>query len=259
MIKKPHILYFDIETTPNLVFVWRLGKQYVSYDSIHKERKISCICYKWGGEKTIHTLKMNMSLHDLTKHDDQADKKMLEEFCKVYKEADLAVGHNGIKFDIGSIRSRLVAYNLPDIAPVILDDTYISTKAIGFNSHKLDYLSKYLGLGQKAPHPYQLWVNVMQGNEKALDETVEYCVQDVRLLEKIYNAVLPYINTKLNRAAFNEDARLCPSCGKNTLISNGTKVTVTWGQKTQFKCTSCGKYSTSGATKIATDSKILPR
>lgn len=257
-MKKPRILFLDIETTPNLMFMWRLGKQYATYDNIHKERKVSCICYKWAGEKKIHSLEMNMLLHDLTKHDDEADKKMLESFCKVYQDADLAVAHNGIKFDISFIRSRLVKYKLPDIAPVVLDDTYLASKGIGFNSHKLDYLSQYLGIGKKSPHPYQLWVDVMRGSDEALIKTVDYCKQDVRLLEKVYEKLLPYIKTKLNRAVFSRDRKLCPSCGVDALISKGNRVTLALGTRKRMQCSSCGKCCTIGSTPLI-DSKEYPR
>lgn len=249
-MKNPKILFFDIETTPNLVFTWRLGKQYVTMDNIHKERKISCICYKWQGEKQVHSLQMDMSLHDLTKHDDDADYQMLREFCKVYQEADLAVGHNAIKFDIGFIRSRLVKYKIGDIAPIIVDDTYLATKGISFNSHKLDYLSQYLGVGKKAPHPYELWRNVMRGDKKALTDTVSYCKQDVRLLESVYDKLLPYMKSKLNRAAFTEDKTACPSCGEDALIGRGKTITVTWGVRQRMSCQKCGKWCTTGSKSL---------
>lgn len=258
LMKKPRILFFDIETTPNIVFLWRLGKQFVTIDNIHKERKVSCICYKWAGENKIHSLNMDMGLHDLTKHDDDADKQMLEDFCKVYEQADLGVGHNGIKFDVSFIRSRLVRYKLPDIAPIIVDDTYLASKGIGFNSHKLDYLSQYLGIGKKAPHPYKLWVDVMRGDKKAMQETITYCKQDVRLLENVYNKLLPYIKTKLNRAAFAQDTKLCPSCGKNSLVSKGPITTITWGVRQRKRCTNCGKHCTTGSKPLIS-SKEYPR
>jgi len=249
-MKKPRILLFDCEVSPNLVFAWRLGKQYVTIENIHKERKVTCICYKWGGEKKIHSLEMDMSLHDLTKHDDHADEKMLKEFCKVYQEADLAVAHNGIKFDISFIRSRVVKYGLPDVAPVVLDDTYLSSKGIGFNSHKLDYLSQYLGIGKKSPHPYQLWVDVMRGSDEALIKTVDYCKQDVRLLEKVYDKLLPYIKTKLNRAVFARNSDLCPSCGVAALVSKGVRTTIALGIRQRMQCSSCGKCFTMGSIPL---------
>ncbi len=256
---KPKILYFDCETSPNLTFVWRLGKQYVGMDQIHKERKVTCICYKWAGEKTIHSLQMNLSKHDLGKKDDDADRQMLVDFCKVYAQADLTVAQNGIKFDIAFIRSRLVKFGLPDIKPVILDDTYLASKGIGFNSHKLDYLAQHFGLGKKASHPYSLWVDVMGGSQKALTDTVKYCKQDVNLLEKVYNNLLPYIKSKLNRATFAQDIKICPSCGVDALVKNGHSMSVTGIKRVVLCCKACGKHCTSGTGKSIENGSQYPR
>lgn len=241
---------FDIETLPNLCFTWGLGKQYVNYENIHKERKVACICYKWVGDPKIYSLTMDMAKHDLTKTDDTGDYEMLKKFSEVYAQADLAVGHNAIAFDKAFIRSRLVKHRLPDIAPVIIDDTYISATPLKFNSHKLDYLSRYLGLGTKAPHPYRLWVEVVQGSRPALRKMVKYCIQDIRLLERVYKALQPYVKTKLNRAVFAEDFRVCPSCGVAALVSSGTKRTAGLGLRHQYRCTACGKYCTTGKSLI---------
>lgn len=246
MSSEPRILFADIETTPNLVHTWGVGKQYVTYENIHKERKISCICYKWNDETKVHSLSMDLTKHDLSLRDDDADHDMLVKFVKIYNEADLVVGHNAIKFDKAVIRSRLVKHGLPDLAPVIIDDTYLQSVPIGFTSHKLDYISQYLRIGEKAAHPYKLWVDVSRGSKKALAATVKYCCQDVLLLEKVYNKLLPYIKTKLNRAVFANNPDLCPSCGSTRLEGVERRQTVNMGLRHRYRCKDCGKYLTRG-------------
>jgi len=249
-MNKPRILFFDIETTPNLAFVWDLGKQYVNYDNLYKERKVSVICYKWSNSKNVESLTMNLNKHNLLSYDDDADKEMLKRFVKVYDQADLTVGHNALKFDIATIRSRLVKHGLTDISPVILDDTYLASINIRFNSHKLDYLSKYLELGRKASNGFHLWTAVMNGDKQALDQTVSYCKQDVLLTERVYKRVLPYIKTRLNKSIFTEDSRICPSCGQYRLILHKLSVSANHAKRIQYRCTNCGKYSTSGKNQI---------
>ena len=244
MVVNPKTLLFDIETLPNLCFTWGVGKQYVGYENIHKERKIACICYKWLGEAPIYSLAMDMSLHNLNKRDDDADRKLLADFAIVYRRADLAVGHNSIAFDKAIIRSRLVKYKMPDITPVIMDDTYIQTKGIGFTSHKLDYISQYLGLGEKKPHPYKLWKDVMGGSKQALLDMVDYCKGDVRLEERVYKWLLPYMSSKFNRAVFAGDPTMCPSCGEKRLRKEGTR-SLLGGLKQKWVCMSCGHPWTS--------------
>jgi DNA polymerase III epsilon subunit-like protein len=169
---------------------------------------------------------------------------MLSKFSKVYEQADLAVAHNGIKFDVGTIRARLVKHGLKDIRPVVVDDTYIQSVSLGFNCHKLDYLANYLGLGQKAPHSYELWTKVMRNSHGALKEMVRYCIVDVLLLERVYRRLLPYIKTKVNRAVFHNDASMCPSCESTMVGKHKKKLCAGNVIKQQYQCKSCGKYFT---------------
>ena len=50
-------LFYDIETSPNIGFFWGAGyKVNISHDNIIKERAIICICYKWEGQDTVHSI-----------------------------------------------------------------------------------------------------------------------------------------------------------------------------------------------------------
>lgn len=189
---------------------------------------------------------MDLSRHDLASRDDDSDYGLLKQFSEVYTRADLAVGHNAIRFDKGVIRSRLIKHKLPDIYPVVVDDTYISALPIAFTSHRLDYISQYLNLGQKTNHPYKLWVDVMRGSKKALEDTIAYCKQDVILLERVYNALLPYIKTNLNRAVFAENNQLCPGCGQATLVKDSIRMTANLGKRRRWRCKNCGRSVTTG-------------
>lgn len=246
----PKILLFDIETSPNLAYVWGLGKQYVGYTQLAKEKKITCICYKWLGKDKIYSLKMDMSKHDLMSYDDDSDKEMINNFIEVYNSADNAIGHNALKFDKGTIRARLIKHGCKDLYPIILDDTYLQSTPIYFNCHKLDYLSRYFELGRKADHPYDLWTDIMQGSNKALNDTVRYCKQDVILLEKVYNKLAPYIKLKFNRSIHAEDPNICPSCGSNNLKKDGVLMTSSLGKRQRLHCNDCGKNHTIGANEI---------
>ncbi len=50
-MKKERVLYFDIETSPCLAYVWGCGKQYVGAQQIKKDRKILSIGYMFEGDK----------------------------------------------------------------------------------------------------------------------------------------------------------------------------------------------------------------
>ena len=51
-------LFWDIETSPNIVLAFRTGFDLtINYDVIIHERKIICIGYKWEGDKKIIVLR----------------------------------------------------------------------------------------------------------------------------------------------------------------------------------------------------------
>lgn len=253
--KKPRILYFDIETSPLLVYAWGLGKQIIGIKQIKKERKILSIGYMFEGDKNVTILKMDMKKHDLNKFDDDADKEMLKKFMAVYSTADLAVAHNGRRFDRARIRARLVKYRLPDIAPVLFDDSYGMTKEIDFTSHKLDYLGRYLGTGQKDEIDYSAWTRVMEGSSAALNEMCAYMKTDVVRLRAAYIRLKPYAKSKLNLSAFHSDGSICPSCGSNNIKKDGKRFTQS-GQYQAYRCNSCGKYCQDGKNLIIGSSKL---
>jgi len=78
-------LFFDIETSYNIVSSWNVGYELnISPDNIIKERAIICICYKWEDESKIHEL-----------HWDKGDdKQMLIKYSNIINGADEIIGHN---------------------------------------------------------------------------------------------------------------------------------------------------------------------
>lgn len=97
-------LYFDIEVSANIGFFWKPGYNLnIGYENIIKEAGIICICYKWEGDKKVHSLTWD-------KH--QSDKKLLQDFIKVANTADELVGHNGDKFDLPWVRTRCLYHGV---------------------------------------------------------------------------------------------------------------------------------------------------
>jgi len=72
-----------------------------------------------------------------------------------------------------------------------------------------------------------------------------YNIQDVVLLEKLYNKLLPWIKQPVNRNIMKTDRGgfECPTCGKPSLLSRGYRYTTT-GAYSRYQCKACGAYST---------------
>ena len=251
-ITEPQILIFDFETSPCIFAGWGCGKQYVGMDQILKEWVILTVCYRWLHEKKVHTLKFDLTKHKLTQYDDESDLALVTAFMEVYNSADLVVAHNGRKFDVPKLRARLVKHGLGPINPILIDDTYVATKPIGFTSHKLDYLGKFLNIGRKIETKFSMWLDITWCHDsKALDKMAKYCAQDTQLLAEVYKKLVPHMKTSLNRSLFSRDSTACPKCGvPGQLIRHGYRYTGA-GVRTRFLCKACGATSQSGKNLIA--------
>lgn len=172
-------LFFDIEVSANIVFSWRIGNDVqLNPDSIIQERAVMCVCYKWEGDDRVYSITW----------DKGDDKKLLEKFSEIINSADEVITQNGDTFDIKWLRTRCLYYDIP-INPKFnsIDTLKMARAGFKFNSNKLDYMGKFLNLGGKIKTEYDLWKNITLHNCKAsMNKMVDYCKQDVVLLEQVY-------------------------------------------------------------------------
>ena len=230
-------LFFDCEVSSNIAMVWQPGtKVSIGVDSIIKERAIICICYKWEGEKKCHALTWDAK---------QCDKKMLEKFVKIANEADEIIGHNGDRFDMAWVRTRCLYHNVPMFPKYVTIDTLkVARSKFKFNSNKLNYIAKFLGIGQKIHTDLDLWKNIMLNRDKAaLDKMVKYCKNDVILLEKVFSHLNTHIEPKTHYGVIHQQDRgSCPECGSHELIIQQTKYTAAGRKILVLQCKTCHKF-----------------
>lgn len=182
-------LFFDLEVSANIVFSWRIGHNIdLSPDNIIQERAIICACYKWEGETKVHSLKW----------DKGDDKELLEKFAKIIDSADEVITQNGDAFDIKWLRTRCIYHGIP-VSPKFnsIDTLKMARAGFKFNSNKLDYMGQYLSLGKKIKTEYNLWKEIMlNNNSDSMKKMVDYCKQDVNLLESVYQKLQAFSPVK---------------------------------------------------------------
>lgn len=178
------ILLLDIETTPLQVYTWGLWDQNIGINQIIKSTEMMCFGAKWLGQKSV-TFK---SVH----HDGK--KTMLEELHKLMDEADVLVGWNSAAFDHKHINREFLENGMTPPSPTKDLDLMTITKAnFQFPSNKLDYVAQKLGVGSKVKHSgFELWIKCMDGDDKAWREMKKYQIQDVQLLDSLYDILLPW-------------------------------------------------------------------
>ena len=225
-------LFFDIETSPNVVLSWRTGYNLTitPYD-ILQERAIICSCWKWEGEEQVHSLTWDKK---------QNDKSMLKAFIKEVNKADEIIGHNSDKFDIKWLRTRCV-YHSVGMFPTYqtLDTLKMAKSGFNFNSNKLDYIAQYLGVGKKLETGgLDLWKKVcLEKDEAALQKMVDYCKQDVVILEKVFEKLRPYSKHKVNYATLRGGDKFeCPNCGTYNVRLSKTYTTSTGVMRHSMQC-----------------------
>ena len=182
------ILLLDIETTPMQVYTWGLWDQNIGINQIIKHTEMMCFGAKWLGKKQV-TFK---SAHHHGKQE------MLETLHKMMDEADILVGWNSAAFDHKHIRREFLEAGLaPPSDTKDLDLMSIVKANFLFPSNKLDYVAQKLGVGAKVKHSgFELWIECMAGNDKAWREMKKYQIQDVELLDKLYDVLLPWLPGK---------------------------------------------------------------
>lgn len=182
-------LFFDIETSPNMVFSWRIGREIsLSHDDILKERAIICVCWKWDGDKEVHHLQWNKG----------DDKELLKKFAKIIDSADEVIGQNSDRFDIKWLRARCLYHNIP-LSPKFnsIDTLKMAKSGFYFNSNKLDYMGQFMGFGGKIKTDYDLWKDIVLKNDNvAMDKMIKYCKMDVIRLEQVYSKLQLYCPVK---------------------------------------------------------------
>ena len=228
------ILALDIETAPNLAYVWGLWDQNVGLNQLVNSTEMLCFGTRWLGEKEVT---FRSTFHD-------GKEAMLEELHEQLNEADAMMGWNSKGFDSKHIkREFLEAGMLPTSPYKELDLMQVVKSNFRFPSNKLDYVSQRLGVGAKVKHSgFDLWIRCMAGDAEAWEEMKKYQIQDVDLLIDLYDKLLPWMGTSHpNVAVLSERPDACIRCGGEDLSANGFEHTST-GTYRKFQCDDCGTW-----------------
>lgn len=227
------ILFLDLETSPNLAFVWGLWDQNVAINQLMESTEVICFGARWHGEKKV-TFRS-------THHDGK--KKMLKDLHALMEEADVLVGWNSAAFDSKHIkREFLEAGMLPPSPYKELDLMRVVKSQFKFPSNKLDYVAQTLGVGAKVQHSgFDLWIGCMAGDNKSWAKMKEYQIQDVDLLIDLYEKLKPWIKNHPHAALHEGIEGGCSNCSSVNIQRRGFARTITATYQ-RFQCTDCGKW-----------------
>jgi hypothetical protein len=251
--KKPKILFYDIETRPLLAYIWRLGEQVVYHHQLAKHGAgydIICISYAWDDGKPAKTFHWG--------YREQDSSRVIREFDKLVKQADVTIGKNSDRFDVKHINTQRLLQNLPPL-PEWIDYTDDVEKQLRkyfvFPSYSLDYVSKALELGGKVKMEFQDWIDIVEKlSEASFRKMMEYNRKDVEDTRAIWNKIKAHVKPKLNMATFYGDFR-CINCGSTELKRDGTRCR----GKTKYQMFFCKTHNGYAGQVVVTPPKLKAR
>jgi hypothetical protein len=232
------ILLLDIEWRPVRAFVWRAWDENISPEQIIEDGGLLCVGAKWLGDKDT----------ELFSEWDHGHIGMLKNIYEMLAIADVVITYNGDKYDLPKLDGEFVRYNLPPRPPCTSIDCIKQIKKFGFFRSSLAFIGPFLGLGSKLEHEgFGLWKKVMSGDGNAQKRMAKYCIQDVRLLERLYLRIRAHIKTHPHMGRTGREQ--CPSCGSSHAQSRGSRRTRAF-KISRLHCTDCGHWFDGVRSKI---------
>lgn len=227
------VLYYDIETSKILAWVWGMYDQNITYDDVVQDWHIICAAWKWEGESAVHSIAAK----------GKNDKAVVKKLHSLLSSADVIVAHNGDKFDYKKVMARVIELGLDPLPPVTSVDTLKMARKAAFTSRKLDDLAAKLNLSRKIRNEPGLWQKASEGDQEAISKLETYCRGDIPPLEDLYFHLRPHVITQVNYNLY-ADRPCCPTCKSERMQSRGTRKTKTSAYQS-WQCQDCGAWSQS--------------
>lgn len=236
-MNKPKILYYDIEWKPAKAYVWQCWDVSVAPNQLIEEGGLLCFSAMWEGSKEV-------IFYSEWEHGHQ---QMVEALHALFEEADAVVTFNGDRYDNKKAMGEFVLAGLKPPAPITSIDLLKVVKRFGFIMNRLAFIGPLMKVGQKVKHEgFELWVAVEKGDPAAQKRMKRYCIQDTKLLVKLYKKIRAYIP---NHPHFGATKHECGACGSNNVQRRGYRRTKRFVIQ-RIQCNSCGSWSEGTRQKV---------
>ncbi len=226
--KEPKIFLFDLETSNlNANFGF-----------------ILCAGYKELGEEKAHCI--NITESPGFKKDPTNDYYVVKTIGEVLGQADMLIGWYSSRFDYPYLQSRLIFHKLPILPPIQhVDGWRIAKYKMKLNSNRLASVTAFLGLEDKTALSGPIWVRAAAGHRDSIQYVVEHCLQDVVVLEQVYQRIKPLMTNHPGLGVMAEKSFACPICGSEQVQKRGFHMTRTRKYQ-RWQCQGCGGWSHDG-------------
>lgn len=234
------IVTLDIETAPKLAYVWRMFKENIGAKQIQNHGSIMSFAAVFDNEDEV-VYAENRKL--------DAEAEITRDLIKVLDEADVVIGQNVERFDIGTINAFAVKHGIKPPSPYrVVDTMQVAKKNFKLESYSLEYMLDFFQCNyQKLAHAkfpgFLLWQECLKGNPEAWEEMKVYNVRDTLATRELYKKMLPYIKNHPNLGVFAEaDVPVCPKCGSVHMVKRGYYHTNV-SKFQRYRCGGCGGWA----------------
>ncbi len=191
--------------------LWQLDAGYVNPDMVVQPEKF---ILSWAAKWSDGTKILSQVLTP-TEAKAENDSRIVEGLAKLVRKADYVVAHNGNKFDLKRLNTRVLLNGSQPLGSVqTIDTLLVARQSFDFASNRLNFIAKLLGLGEKRSTNLELWKRCVRGQAGALKEMQAYNKTDTILLESVFRAMAPYakkIPRLVDAAEWRQE--MCTHCG----------------------------------------------
>ena len=226
------VLTIDIETAPNLAYVWGFFKQNIGLNQVVEQTRMLCWVGKWYDAKQPIFYSEHTDGHET----------MVRAAWEALNEADLVITYNGDRFDIKHLNREFAELGLAPPKPFKSIDLFkVVKKEFAYSSNKLDNITQRLGLPGKLSHTgFDLWLGCMSGDDKAWNLMERYNRKDVVITERLYDRLRPWIRNHPHIGQFTGEEWTCANCGNSDLSKNREGEAFTYVQRYRaYRCPKC--------------------
>lgn len=196
------------------------------------------MAWKWHKEPEISVAHVGML--DTFASNPWDDRQLVEMVLEPLNQADVIVTHYGNKFDVPYLRTKCMEHGLqqPDHNIEFIDTCRIARGKLKLSRNRLGHIAKFLGVKEKGSISHEQWFQVMRSSHEAINKIAEYNIQDVIVLEQIYNKLMPFTAKKSDAI---KDANCCPKCNSTEIKAEGWRHN---GQQRyqRLHCKACGAW-----------------
>ncbi len=238
-VKKPKILYFDIETSLAKSYHFNYWKTNIGVKQMIEPSHMLSHAWCWGEDGEVFSSILTPK-EALTKDDE----RIVLEAWSLFDQADIIVAHNGKRFDVNKCNGYFLKYGLPKPSPFkVIDTLEIAKKNFNLPFKSLEYLAKFLDVELKLDAGgIETWIGCERGDQEALDTMVEYNRGDIITLREIHKRLKGWDNNGVNIALYNDNHNaVCTHCGSDNVSVLSDKFAYTPNRKYQvYRCNGCG-------------------